>query len=751
MTRYYLTTDSMRTLLVATITDDLGWQVRNQMFGVGLLESVRHSPVFPKSLEHLVCRLNSKRCHFNNKGASIWTNRLGDTLCLPAPGWEDAWSLARVRFPTTQAESALEARYGTCSVVGTSCHDYVVSRARYIDAGDRATVFSLAKAYAPKLTPTLDSCLNAPHVGNLSALLTRRGLEFLDPSLLARLSPSIVSSARERDTPHVEHVASAIASAETLKAPESSATEKTQSPAGLLSADQQEATRLRPLRSGLSLHQFGTDFNNLVAGRLDATIHPYQADRLSIQLAAELWSPQPSAVAHSAPTASGGAPVHDVHSQALRDINLPVETSQLSSDISAPLAKIGVIVFDFDPNPCHPVIIEATGAKETKECSSATDSTIDWQHIDTQLDPIGTNHATHVSGLIAGRYGIGVDPNVRLQLVRLAADGSKVTIYDEAVEQRVIQTVGDPARQHFTRVVNLSVDLNTRIPQLNVVTEKAFDDDHDMLFVAAAGDRSEALGRPCDVVPACFSSKHGQNLIVVGGALNFQGHWSLSPRSGYGDAVDLVAPSDDIVSAGGLSTVIGVMSGTSQSAALVSGVAARLFGTPPPEASDWSGAQIRNRLMATTSHIPEFDGKAALGLLDAARALDVEHSTLVGVTPTILHVKVTNVGPTQADPKPLLVFTPSKGTQQMPVDFCTVYRLSHDKLTNLWTVAYEVPIAGSAVARWTEMKVYRNLILPDDGRSIYFRDLTHNSDDHIAFSDLSDFYADFSTDRPCAL
>jgi hypothetical protein len=104
-----------------------------------------------------------------------------------------------------------------------------------------------------------------------------------------------------------------------------------------------------------------------------------------------------------------------------------------------------------------------------------------------------------------------------------------------------------------------------------------------------------------------------QHALCVG---SLSDNLKLSPFSSYGQGLGLVAPGDDLMSTWN-NNAYHSMSGTSQAAAMTSGVAALLVGL------GLHGDQIAQRLLATARDIgtPGLDSRTGAGLLDADRAV----------------------------------------------------------------------------------------------------------------------------------
>ncbi len=227
-------------------------------------------------------------------------------------------------------------------------------------------------------------------------------------------------------------------------------------------------------------------------------------------------------------------------------------------------------------------------------------------------------HGTHVSALIAAEgnnsYGIvGVAPAVQIMPLKfLDSNGNGST--SDAVSAIYF------AVAHGAKVINASWGgVGYYGPLADAI---AFANANNVVFVTAAGND----GTNNDVVPSYPASFREPNELSVA-AVDQNG--ALASFSNYGaTTVNLAAPGVDIVSEVPTSIVpsgLESLSGTSMSAAYVSGVAALVAGVNP----SFSAAQIVQRIDSTVKILPSLLGKTISGgMVDAYNAVTGSTATL---------------------------------------------------------------------------------------------------------------------------
>lgn len=217
-------------------------------------------------------------------------------------------------------------------------------------------------------------------------------------------------------------------------------------------------------------------------------------------------------------------------------------------------------------------------------------------------DPSG--HGTHIAGIIAatagnGIGGAGVAPAARILAIR-------VLDADDAGTPANVSAGIDAAVAAGADVINLSLNWSAPSAGLAPVTgavQRAAD--AGIAVVVASGN---------DDQPHCEEPFLPQRTLCVGAV---DGDLRRSAFSSHGSGLGIVAPGENMLSTwrGGHYTSI---SGTSQAAAIASGVAALLVGV------GLHGQAVIDRLEQTARDIgpPGADESSGHGLLDADRAVE---------------------------------------------------------------------------------------------------------------------------------
>ena len=224
-------------------------------------------------------------------------------------------------------------------------------------------------------------------------------------------------------------------------------------------------------------------------------------------------------------------------------------------------------------------------------------------------------HGTHLAGIIAARDNgtgvVGVAPEASIYALKVLNGGLMGSTTDilAGIEWAITNKMN---------VINMSFGAQMDSQAFRDACDAAFKSG--IVLVAAAGN----FNQPIVDNPAGFDP-----VIAVSATAQDD---TKAPFSNYGAKVELSAPGVAVMSTvpgGGY----GLMSGTSQAAPHVSGVAALIFSTGiKDENGDGSLAdEIRQRLVATATDLgdPGRDVYFGYGLVNAARAVDIaQHYTV---------------------------------------------------------------------------------------------------------------------------
>lgn len=222
------------------------------------------------------------------------------------------------------------------------------------------------------------------------------------------------------------------------------------------------------------------------------------------------------------------------------------------------------------------------------------------------------HHGTHMAGIIGAKQnnGIGmtgIASNVRVMVLKALPIENEDTIARDVAESLLY------AAKNGARIINCSFNIPIKegdraLPDaLNYIEEK-----YEALVVVSA----ENYGQNQDIHPVYPGSFKNKNILVVAGT-GFLGE--LASNSNYGkESVDAAAPGAAIYSA-----IMGNRyeshSGTSQAAAIVSGVAAEVLSRHP----NFTAAQLKDVLMnSVTKKEGLTDLLVSGGVIDLLGALD---------------------------------------------------------------------------------------------------------------------------------
>lgn len=253
------------------------------------------------------------------------------------------------------------------------------------------------------------------------------------------------------------------------------------------------------------------------------------------------------------------------------------------------------------------------------------DNWMGWNFVDDNNDARdGNGHGTHTAGIIAAQMdnaqGIsGIAPNARIMPIK-ALDVSGFGTYSQ-VAKAIIYAV-----DHGAKIINLGFGGTANSELLLAATNYAYD--HNVIVVAAGGN----TGTQTLIYPAA-----NPNVIGVSA---LDENLNVAAFSSYSAAVRISAPGVGIYSTA-LNGNYSSMSGTSMSAAQISGVAALLVTNPQFNTPD----TVRDVLFNTTFDLgnPGLDLYYGYGL---ARAFDALNYIPGNITATSAVSPTPNGSPT---------------------------------------------------------------------------------------------------------
>ncbi len=211
------------------------------------------------------------------------------------------------------------------------------------------------------------------------------------------------------------------------------------------------------------------------------------------------------------------------------------------------------------------------------------DDIIGWDFIngtDMSQSEITSNHGTHVSGLIAAD-GVGAGTDAKILPLNVFSEGVAYT-------SDIIEAI-EYAEQAGAKIVNCSWGSTAENKVLKEIIENS-----EMLFVCAAGNENMCIDEN-PVYPAAYDL---DNVIAVG-ASNDRDY--MTYFSNYGNMVDVAANGYNVRSTF-VNNSYGNMTGTSMSAAYVSGVAAQVYAGSATETKELI-SNTSNRISTLTDKV----------------------------------------------------------------------------------------------------------------------------------------------------
>mgnify|MGYP003307450450 CR=1 FL=1 len=313
-----------------------------------------------------------------------------------------------------------------------------------------------------------------------------------------------------------------------------------------------------------------------------------------------------------------------------------------SMDLSTQTVKIGIIdsMFDTTNEDLDENLFAKTWNNPTNDDGScrvtqlyndavaAYDQAVlskDQDAIDNASNNISNaSHGTHVAGIIAAQadngFGIaGVNQNVKLYGYSVLSDES--TVSDEGQWGSIFQYKCAIAHllNEGVKVINISMGYNDALmgtqdgdsywstftsvnsKSLESFLLKYIEAGNEFLIVKSAGNDSSTdkkYDARNDVFGAISNEQVAQRIIIVGAARynTKYGYFPIADFSNTGSRVDVYAPGVDVLS-DIPSNVTSLMSGTSMSTPVVTGLASLIWGINP----DLSAEQVRSFILASTS------------------------------------------------------------------------------------------------------------------------------------------------------
>ena len=237
------------------------------------------------------------------------------------------------------------------------------------------------------------------------------------------------------------------------------------------------------------------------------------------------------------------------------------------------------------------------------------------------LDPTASvDHGTHVAGIIGARTtGKGPEGiNPRAILEAYAEDRGANSYAD-----KIANDIDDALSYHTARVLNFSYGYFLIDASHDPIEDRFKIIRNNVLVVAAANDNMASMpNRACAMRPACLSYPNVMSVAALDSCKVHPGMWTDSDNkhgSDRGMGLDIGAPGEQICS-----TVtrdrFGPLSGTSQSAAVVSG-AASLFFAKNPTLTPWL---VKSRLIYASDLFDWLSDDIRGGRINVENALNYE-------------------------------------------------------------------------------------------------------------------------------
>ncbi len=578
MDRYYAEQYAKQQLPLAYVKIPSGATPAQLLYEKKLLDG---SPAYrsrlsvPENLNEILLKLNPKL--WRREGDTIrWTIREDQDVCLPDVVWEPVQALSVYNGKERNPDVFMRSMFGACD---ESCLDRI-KELNPQGIGKRPVVvpsYRLAVITAP--TPGVTGCSIAIQPSPVPAA-TQMPVPTEEPSIevMADIGRS-VDDGGGMGTSGAEDVTPTGPAANEEVASES------------------EYVGLLPSGTGF----FGELFEALS-----------QVSKPPPPPAAPAPVVEPDPLPPSPPVMDDGFPVQrPFQSRALSDIHV--------EQMDAAEGSVALWAFDTETNGCHPifgpgrltVVAPPDAPARESRCSAAAM----WLGIPDLNEVMNMQpwHGSHIAGLMVGGDGFGVNPTQAMSLYEVALEHDKtfVPANTTAVLTAIEKIIGPEQG-----VLNISLEISVT-PEERRAIGYLLDRFTEKLVVAAAGNKLENLDSLCTVFPACRSTI--PHLLAVSAVDEKGRRWQRSKTEGSATGklhIDIVAPAEATSAvwvANGVPWVASVP-GTSQAAAIVSGVARRLWkpGRTPEE--------IRNRLISTADISVWTLAFSRSGRINAARA-----------------------------------------------------------------------------------------------------------------------------------
>lgn len=719
MAQHYLELSRQGSLPVQRVRDDIGLAPRQMMYALGLVRGSTEQENYPLVLDRLTCALNRKVCSVNADGRPQWRNRKHDVLCLPAVQWRDAFGFTSITLPVTVDQ--LERRLGSCSALGGDCARVAAAIANAPPDATEISVPVLGQAAYASVGRTSDC--NKAEQTEASAALDESGRRYLEQ--VGMTVPLSHEPEPEAESGFADSSGATDGSAGTA------------SPA----ASYETGANSEMLAMTDRLHA-GPD------GRVQATPVPIQPPPAPVALSPPPEVHQLSRVIESLPEPTEATALASVAAlepatappAAPPAPNPPVELDDSALTLAGvPGAltvsqKVTVFVFDTEVNSEHALL---SHDRNLGRCNGAPAFQLD-------LEPSAhADHGTHVSALIGGCL-LGVNPHARLAPVTLVSEAGQS--FDFEMAETISRALWD--HRVTERIANFSYNLSQPDPQVRDKLAGVVRGTKGILFVAAAGNEPVSLEDGCETLPACLALGKIDNLVVVGGLAASQSPpmlWASSARSAR--YVDLLAPAENVMSAVRSMPQVGRLSGTSQSAAIVSGVASLVFAAST-DGFPSTPQQVKHRLMATARIVRDLEGYSRSGMVDAKRALATGQRLVVEESGAMRELEGEYLGMVNqagSDALPTVAFEISGKEESLSL--CRVYRLSRTRPDHYF-IAHE-PVGKDQGRWWEQAEFAHDAKLKTFSKSILFRDHATGEAKAYPLPRVVEFYDAFSNSRPC--